>query len=198
MSVNLSRRNDIGGENVGVKRHVSANRIPWSWGATPAEIRSTYPCDGRLDAPVISLHRAIDVDASPALLYRWVCQLKAAPYSYDLLDNRGRRSPRTLTPGLDQLAIGQRWMVFRIVEFTPDVDITGDVLPRAARLFGPLSCTYRIQPRSPSTSRLVVRLALTARPGMRRIGSLALAWGDLIMMRKQLLTLKKLAERDAA
>jgi hypothetical protein len=171
------------------------DRLPWSWGATTDEIRRAFPCDGRLEAPVVHLHRAVDIDASPALVYRWICQLKEAPYSYDLLDNRGRRSPRALSEGADQLAIGQRWMVFHIVDFEPSVQVTGEL--RRSRLFGPLACTYLIEPRSPTTSRLVVRLDIVAQRGVRRLGSLALAWGDLVMMRKQLLTLKQLAERDA-
>jgi hypothetical protein len=181
---------------VSVTLPTHVDRLPWSWGATTDERRGAYPCDGRLEAPVVHLHRALDIEANPALVYRWICQLKQAPYSYDLLDNRGRRSPRTLTEGMDQLAIGQRWMVFRIVDFEPGVHITGEL--RHSRLFGPLACTYLIEPRSPATSRLVVRLDIVARRGVRRLGSLVLAWGDLVMMRKQLVTLKKLAERDAA
>ncbi|HVN11680.1 MAG TPA: hypothetical protein VMT69_06285 [Kineosporiaceae bacterium] len=35
----------------------------------------------------IRLTRAVTVHAASPLVYRWVCQLTQAPYSYDLLDN---------------------------------------------------------------------------------------------------------------
>jgi hypothetical protein len=173
----------------------SALAIPWCWGATAAEADADYPCDGLISAPVLRLHRAIGIQASASTVYRWVCQLKVAPYSYDLIDNRGRRSPRTLTPGVEHLAIGQRWMVFSICDFEPGGHVTGRVLPGPGRVFGPMAATYAIRSGPDSSSRLVVRLTIAAATGLRQIGPTALAWGDLVMMRKQLRTIKQLAER---
>lgn len=127
-----------------------------------------------------------------------MCQLKVAPYSYDAIDNLGRRSPRTLTPGAENLEVGQRWMVFRIVAFQQNVHITGEVLRRPRQLFGPMVCTYEVRPGAGASSRLVVRLDLSVPNVFRRLAATPLAWGDLIMMRKQLFTLKQLAERDEA
>ena len=75
--------------------------------------------------------------------------------------------------------------------------ITGRATPAAERLFGLQALTYQVNPRG-AGSRLIGRL--NVRPP-RRVWEQAryalLVWGDLIMMRKQLLTFKALAERDA-
>src|SRR5215207_3591766 len=134
------------------------------------------------------LHRAVDVAAPAAVTFRWLCQLRVAPYSYDLLDNRGRRSPRTLTPGLDELAVGQRvCRIFRLESFTPGSLLT-------LRLTGTVALTYAAVPAGADASRLVARVRMSGLDPVRRR---ALAWGDLVMMRKQLRTLGALAERDA-
>jgi hypothetical protein len=95
------------------------------WKATDAEVAAPRPCDALVRAGAHRADRAISVDAPVSVVYRWLCQLRAAPYSYDLLDNRGRSSPRVLTPGLEQLAPGQRVMtIFRLTSFTRDEHLT--------------------------------------------------------------------------
>jgi hypothetical protein len=170
-----------------------------TWGTSPAERAEPYPCDRLLDPPYESAHRVIDVAAPAPVLYRWLCQLRVAPYSYDLLDNLGRRSPRELTPGLDRLEIGQRFMtVFELAEFERDRHLTL-ILTRMRRVFGDLAVTYRVRPRTESGSRFLVKLVyrLPGPPLASRAYGFALPWGDLVMMRKQLRTLAALAERDA-
>jgi len=86
------------------------------WGSTAGERASSWPCDPLLPDANLALYRSVDVAAPACVLFRWVCQLRTAPYSYDWLDNGGRHSPRTLTPGLDDLAVGQRVMrIFDLV-----------------------------------------------------------------------------------
>jgi len=173
-------------------------RFVEDWGSTAGEREAALPCDGVIAEPGMVLHRAVDVGARPQTVFRWLCQLRVAPYSYDLLDNGGRRSPRSLTPGLERLQAGQRVMrIFRLVEYEPGSSIT--VLSEG-RLFGRVACTYRVTESTGGRSRLLVRL-LVARRG-RSPAALAMAGllpvGDLVMMRRQLLNLKALAEAQDA
>lgn len=167
------------------------------WGSTAEERASAWPCDPLLPDANLALYRAVDVAAPADVVFRWLCQLRAAPYSYDWLDNRGRRSPRTLTPGLDDLVIGQRVMtIFDLVGFTPGEEIT--IRTRGA-FFGELVGTYRVSPTSDRASRLAVKLCVRhRRDPLGLVWALVLPTGDLVMMRKQLLTLARLAEADAA
>jgi len=168
-----------------------------AWGSTASERAEHFPCDDLIDGARTELFRAVDVGAPAAVAFRWVCQLRVAPYSYDLLDNLGRRSPRELTPGLDELAVGQRVMsIFRLVSFEAGRSITIDA--RTA-LFGYLAVTYRVDAVDDGRSRIVAKLVVTPRRGcVAWVMDRVLPAGDLVMMRKQLLTLKRLAERDAA
>ncbi len=162
---------------------------------TPEERAARYACDEFLEPPRATLFRAIGVEASPTTLFRWVCQLRIAPYSYDLLDNRGRRSPREISPGLTDLALGQPFMIGEIVAFEPDVHITARTKPAQERVFGPVAVTYAIRA-GDGGCRLVVKGLMSAGSTAARMRARLVSIGDLPMMRKQLLTLKALAERD--
>lgn len=166
------------------------------WGSTAAERAEAYPCDRLLPGPDVAMFRAVDVRAPVAISFRWLCQLRAAPYSYDWLDNRGRRSPQELTPGLDQLQVGQRVQtIFKLVEFEPGRSLT---MVSNGRLFGRVACTYRADPAGPGCSRLLVKIGAGYARGIHRpLMKLILPPGDLVMMRRQLLNLKGLAERTA-
>lgn len=178
-----------------------ASGVPEVWGATAEEVTASYPCDDHLPAPDAVWFRAVTVDADAATTFRWLCQLKVAPYSYDLLDNFGRRSPRALTPGVERLERGQRVMtIFELVDFAAGDHLTLALRePRWERACGELVLSYTVRPHGPGCCRLVVKLPSRSPRG--RLGparTKALAWGDLAMMRRQLLTLKELAEGTAA
>ncbi|MBA2774650.1 MAG: hypothetical protein H0U36_11490 [Nocardioidaceae bacterium] len=163
------------------------------WGTTRAEREATYPCERYATRPYRRYLRAVDVDADLAVLFRWVCQVKVAPYSYDWIDNGGRQSPRQLTPGAEKLAVGQAFIVGTIVEFETGCHITAVGTPKAARIFGPITLTYQVREQG-TGSRLTVALTVSASSLPGRVRRELLGWGDLVMMRKQLLTLKACAE----
>jgi hypothetical protein len=56
---------------------------PRSWNSTAAEPAADYACAKYLSQPCRRFYRAIDVDAPPQVVFRWLCQLKVASYSYD-------------------------------------------------------------------------------------------------------------------
>jgi hypothetical protein len=163
-----------------------------NWGATDRERAMEMACDRLLPEAPVRLHRAVSVRAPAPVVFRWLCQLRLAPYSYDLIDNLGRTSPRELTPGLDRLEVGQRFMtIFSLVAFVPGEHIT----LRSRRV----AVTYAVI-RHDGPTRVIARVLFDPPGGhlAARLAGRAVAWGDLVMMRKQLLTLAALAERDAA
>lgn len=156
-----------------------------------------FACDGVLADPDDALWRAVTVDAPAAVVFRWLCQLRVAPYSYDLIDNLGRRSPQQLTPGLAELEAGQRVMtIFTLVSFERDAQITVRITrARARRIFGDVVVTYAVLRAGDGGTRLVAKLVVRhARGPVGWLMRAVLPWGDLVMMRRQLLNLRRLAE----
>ncbi|NKZ14012.1 hypothetical protein HGA11_23820 [Mycolicibacterium septicum DSM 44393] len=157
-----------------------------NWGATAQERNAALPCDVLTEVTALCADRAISIDAPVSTVFGWLCQLRVAPYSYDLLDNFGRRSPRSRNPELTQLRTGQRFMqIFTLCSFIDGEHVTLQS--------GKVAVTYAVRSETGGT-RLHVRVRFD---GPRIIGW-AMAAGDVVMMRKQLLTLRDLAEREAS
>lgn len=171
--------------------------IAYTWGTRPEERALVYACDGYVAGSIDAWYRGVTVEAAAPVVFRWLCQLRAAPYSYDLIDNLGRRSPQQLTPGLEALEVGQRVMtIFVLAEFEEDRQIT--LRARGSKLFGAFAATYMVVEQVDGGSRLLVKISSPpARGLLATITRIVLAWGDLLMMRRQLLNLKRLAERSA-
>jgi len=173
--------------------------VATTWGTTKGERAQAFPCDAYVERADGTYYRGVTVKAPPSLVFRWLCQMRVAPYSYDLLDNVGRRSPRELTPGMDELVAGEttfmgRWR-FELLAFEQGVHLT---IRHRTLVFGDTLLTYRVVPKAESRCRLLVKVLMDYPRGP--IGWLMrvfLPWGDLIMMRRQLLNFKELSERDA-
>ena len=175
------------------------DELPWNWNATAAERARTYPCDALLPNPQHAFFRAIDVAAPPALVYRWLQQLRVAPYSYDWADNFGLPSPAQLSARAATIANGQRMMhILRIASFEPGRSLTLVASSAAGRaLFGTLAGTYTVTPAGAGTRLFVKVDAVYPRSVYGRLVAPVMPWIDFAMMRRQLQRIAAFAERDA-
>jgi len=158
------------------------------WGVTDSEIVRPYPCDDFVVAPTLQAWRGVSVEAPTAALWPWVAQVRLAPYSYDWIDNLGRRSPRQLM-GLPEPQVGEAFTATggrkrgRIVSVDPETHLTATVMGAFV--------SYVLVPQEHNTTRLLLKILMRT----SRWAAPGLCVGDLVMARRQLLNLKKLAER---
>lgn len=163
--------------------------LPDRWGVTDAETRRRFGCDDFVGDPTLEAWRGVTVRADAATVWARVRQVRLAPYSYDLVDNLGRRSPRELrevpepVPG-DPFTTAFGRDQGRVVAVDPGRELTATIM--GAHM------SYAVLPSDGST-RLVLKVVARTHPWLAP----ALSLGDLVMARKQLLTLKALAESDA-
>jgi hypothetical protein len=160
------------------------------WGVSDREVLRSYPCDEFVTAPALRAWRGVDVAAPAEAVWPWVAQVRLAPYSYDWIDNRGRRSPRELA-GLADPRVGERFTavggrpVGRIVSVAAGEQLTGTIMGAY------MSYVLVRRDDDDGSVRLLLKVVMeTSRPR-----AWCLSAGDLIMARRQLLNLKKLAER---
>ncbi|MDX5459446.1 SRPBCC family protein [Micromonospora tulbaghiae] len=160
------------------------------WGVSDGETLRRYPCDDFVPAPTLRAWRGVSVDAPPAAVWQWVGQIRLAPYSYDWIDNLGRRSPQLLV-GLPEPVVGEPFTTAggrrrgRILAVEPGRHLTG-------RIMGAV-LSYVLVPDAGNTTRLLLKVVMRTNPVIALGGCL----GDLVMARRQLLNLKRLAEQDA-
>ena len=136
-----------------------------TWGTEPEERGLTFPCDDMIRRPDDALYRGVTVNAPEVIVFRWLCQMRAAPYSYDWIDNGGRQSPRELTAGFENLTIGQDFMrIFKLIAFEKDRHLTLRLKAHtsASKTFGDVVVSYVLVPiagdRSVPSCRLLAKL----------------------------------------
>ena len=181
-----------------------ARRVrPWglTWGATPDEVAARMPGDELVPHPTFDATRAITIAARPVEVWPWLVQAgtgRAGWYSYDLVDNLGRRSADRIMPELQNLAAGDT------IPMTP----SGRLGLRVDSLDAPRSMVWGsagettwswVLVEAPARStRLVTRFRSRSVAGIpTAVFLLPLELGDSVMMRKMLLTLKGRAESAA-
>jgi hypothetical protein len=161
------------------------------WGVTDAEVARRYPCDDDVAAPTLQAWRGIAVRVPADRVWPWVAQIRLAPYSYDWIDNLGRRSPRELRD-LPEPQAGEPFTTAfggrpagRILSVEPGVQFTGMIMGAAM--------SYVLVPDGDLTTRLLLKVAVPGRPVVMPL----VCVGDLLMTRRQLLNLARLAEASA-
>lgn len=160
------------------------------WGVTQAETALFYPCDELVPDPALQAWRGVTVRARPEHVWPWVAQIRLAPYSYDWIDNLGRRSPQELR-GLPEPVVGESFSsafgglrLGRILAVEPGRHLTGTIAG--------VVISYLLVPVDRGVhTRLLMKLVATR----GRLTAPLLTLGDLIMARRQLLNLAALAER---
>jgi hypothetical protein len=157
------------------------------WGVTADEVARAFPCDDWITSPTMEAWRGVTVNAAADHVWRWVTQVRLAPYSYDWIDNLGRRSPRELR-SLSEPEVGEHFTsaagveVGRVLSVEVPHQLTG-------RIAGTV-ISYVIEALSDEQTRLLMKL-VTDQP--RPLAAL-LVLGDWVMARRQLLNFKHLAE----
>lgn len=157
------------------------------WGVTDDEVARGYPCDDLVRRPSRELWRGVTVDAPPARVWPWLSQLQLAPYSYDVVDNLGRRSPQRLAgvadprPGQPFSRVAGRLPVGRVLSVEPGGHLTATIMGAVM--------SYVLVDQGART-RLLLKVVVPRRHWYADL----LALGDWPMARRQLLNLKRLAE----
>ncbi|WP_067680208.1 polyketide cyclase [Nocardia miyunensis] len=158
------------------------------WGVSESEALRSYPCDDFVTSPTLEAWRGVTIQAPAEVVWPWVGQIRLAPYSYDWIDNLGRRSPHELVD-LPEPRAGERFTTAagrklgRIVSVTPGEQLTATIMGAFM--------SYVLAPRDHDTTRLLLKVVIQTSPWVAPW----LSVGDLIMARRQLLNLKLLAER---
>jgi hypothetical protein len=161
------------------------------WGVTVGETARAYPCDAYVAQPALQAWRGVHVAAPASAVWPWIAQVRLAPYSYDWIDNRGRRSPRDLV-GLPEPRPGDRFTATggrargRTVSVEVGRQLTGTI--------GGAYMSYVLVPQDDGSTRLLLKVVMRT----TRAAAVVLCIGDLIMARRQLLNLKHLAEHHAS
>ncbi|MGG5259185.1 SRPBCC family protein [Phycicoccus avicenniae] len=158
------------------------------WGVTDEEVALRFGCDDLVPRPVLAAWRGVTVAAPAEHVWPWVGQIRVAPYSYDWIDNLGRRSPRALLD-LPAPEVGEPFTraagrpTGEVVAVDEGRELTG-------RILGALM-SYRLVPQPDGSTRLLLKVVM----GRGRAFAPFVAVGDLVMARRQLLTFKELAEQ---
>ena len=176
---------------------------PWQlrWGATDAEVKRSMPGDEIVSQPSFNATRAVTIHAPAQNIYPWIVQMgvtRAGWYSYDLLDNLGRRSAESILPEHQNIQVGDlipispdgkqgMWVkYFRKNKWMLWWDKKGDT-----------TWIWEIHADGEGNARLITRVRVKYRLFSSAIlFNLLTEFFDILMMRKFMLGIKRRAEKS--
>jgi nicotinic acid phosphoribosyltransferase len=147
--------------------------------------------------------RFIEIDASTSHVFTWISQLRVAPYSYDYIDNHGRRSPYIVVKNLPALKNGAHCLLaFHVYEFEEDSFLVCrfcEPVNSPLNLFiKGLYIEYRLVETANKTHLWCKILGFVNRGIVSKTAFLMICGINRFMMRRQLRVIKKLSEKLAA
>jgi hypothetical protein len=158
------------------------------WGVRDSDTARSYPCDDFVAAPTLQAWRGVHIDAPATAVWPWVAQVRLGPYSYDWIDNLGRRSPQELA-GLPEPRVGENFTTVGGRQFGRIVSVHSETQLTATIMGAFMS--YVLVPEDHRTTRLLLKVVMRTARWKAPLVSV----GDLIMARRQLLNFKRLIER---
>jgi hypothetical protein len=196
----------------------AASRRIGRWGATCEEVNKPLPGDDEVPDPAVASTRVISIWAPAGAIWPWLVQMgwrRAGWYSYDLIDNDHIHSAERILPEFQGLQTGDfvpegeeaGWTVralekdrlLLLVTHAPMVGVDwvqrrdsswlfllDEVGPEHTRLVERVRTTLTMNTQTLAGRILAARLART----------LLLAPGDFVMARRQMLGIKRRAERE--
>ncbi len=173
------------------------------WGATGEELSRPMPGDDIVTAPSFDATRAVTVNAPPQDIFPWIVQMgvtRAGWYSYDLLDNLGRPSARTILPECQPIKVDD------LIAMSPDgkygvnvKDFKQDEWILWWEKNGATSWVWGFYPVNETQTRLVTRVRVKYNfLSLDIFFNLLIEFFDIIMMRKCMLGIKERAEMLAS
>jgi hypothetical protein len=175
------------------------------WGATSEEIQSPVVGDDLCANATLIATRSITISAPPQDVFPWIRQMgfgRAGWYSYDWLDNLGRKSATTIHDEWQTVEVGDKVpsgpisFTAAIVEaprhFVLEIKSRGKKLPKLH-----FTLAYELRD-DPQGTRLVTRMrSHCSFPFGPLFEKLILGPGDGFMLRRQLLTISKNASQTS-
>lgn len=174
--------------------------------ATAAEYAQNLAGDELIPSPIGTVNHAITIHRSPHDVWPWLAQMgagRAGWYSYDFIDNGGRRSAERILPEFQHVTVGS---VFPAIPGAGDVFVVVQCEPERSLVLSwrlpdgrdQTTWAFVLEQPQPDQTRLIVRGRVAS--GYRPYGLpqwVALLLGrpaHFIMQRKQLLSIRRRTE----